>query len=126
MPAFDINVFAVLGLFLAFLMTLVALVSYWHFEVAKKHLAQREEELRTIKSETSEFRQKTAGAFVDQKSLKLRIETLERSLALANEQLDMQRQESERLRTDIKQLRAEYDTTKANLTDAYKRLRDKP
>lgn len=126
LATFDLNIFALLGLILAFIMTLVALSSYRSFEAAKKRLAQREAELRSTQVGAQEFRQRTAGAFVTQKSLKLQIETLERSLALANEQLDKERQESERLRADLKQLRADYEIMKLNLADAYKRLCEKP
>ncbi len=123
---FDLDVFAVLGLVLAFMMTLIALAAYRSYETTRKRLLEREAELKYVQSSAQEFRQKTSEAFVDQKTLKVRIETLERSLALANEQLDKEREESDRLRSDIRQLRAEYETTKENLTEAYKRMREKP
>lgn len=126
LATFDLNIFALLGLILAFVMTLVALSSYRSLETAKKRLAQREAELRSTQLGAQEFREKTSGAFVNKKSLELRIETLERSLALAHEQLEKERQESERLSAELKQLRADYETTKLNLADAYKRLREKP
>jgi len=58
--------------------------------------------------------------------LKLRIESLERSLANANEQLNSGREEAERLKNELAQLRSEYEVTKQSLTEAYKRLRENP
>jgi len=122
----DDQIFILLTLILALAMTLLALVSYYSYETTKKRLVDREAELRSIQTGAQEFRQKTTDAFMDQKSLKLRIETLERSLTLANEQIDEKRKENEQLQGDLTQLRKEYENTKMNLTEAYKRLREKP
>jgi sensor histidine kinase YesM len=124
MPTFDPSFFALLGLVLAFLMTLVALASYRSYEIARRRLLDRELELQSIQSGAKEFRQKAADAFVDQKSLRVRIDTLERSLSLANEQLYKEREESARLRAELNQLQSEYEATKVNLTEAFKRLRE--
>jgi septal ring factor EnvC (AmiA/AmiB activator) len=124
MPTFDPSFFALLGLVLAFLMTLVALASYRSYEIARRRLLDRELELHSIQSGAKEFRQKAADAFVDQKSLRVRIDTLERSLGLANEQLYKEREESARLRAELNQLQSEYEATKVNLTEAFKRLRE--
>jgi len=126
MQALADQIFILLTLILALAMTLLALVSYYSYETTKKRLVDREAELRSIQTGAQEFRQKTTDAFMDQKSLKLRIETLERSLVLANEQIDEKRSENEQLQGDLTQLRKEYENTKLNLTEAYKRLREKP
>jgi len=126
MHALDNQIFTLLTLILALVMTLLALASYHSYETTKKRLVDREAELKSIQTGAEEFRQKTSEAFMDQKSLKLRIETLERSLVLANEQIDEKRRENEQLQGDLSQLRKEYENTKMNLTEAYKRLREKP
>jgi len=107
-------------------MTLLALVSYHSYEITKRRLQDREAELKSIQSSALEFREKTSQAFLEQKSLKLRIESLERSLANANEQLNSGREEAERLKNELAQLRSEYEVTKQSLTEAYKRLRENP
>lgn len=107
-------------------MTLLALASYHSYEITKRRLQDREAELKTIQSSALEFREKTSQAFLEQKSLKLRIESLERSLAHANEELSSGRQEAERLENELAQLRSEYEVTKQSLTEAYKRLRENP
>jgi chromosome segregation ATPase len=126
MPVSDNQILTFLALILAFVMTLLALTSYRSYETTKKRLAEREAELNLVQTGAEEFRQKTSDAFMDQKSLKLRIDTLERSLALAREQLQEKENENKRLQGDLTQLRNEYETTKLNLTEAYKRLREAP
>lgn len=123
----DMNAFSLelLSLVLALVMTLLALASYNSYEKAKKLLGEREAELKSLQAGSWDFRQKASEAFADQKSLKLRIETLERSLALTNEQLDKERNQESQLRSELDQLRTEYEATKLNLTEAYKRLRNK-
>ena len=116
----------IISLGLALIMTLLALATYNSYETTKKRLSQVEAELQSVQRNSQEFKTKTAEAFVDQKSLRVRIETLERSLALANEQLNKEREEAERLSTNYTNLRAEYEATKSNLTEAYKRLRENP
>jgi chromosome segregation ATPase len=126
MTVSDNQILTLLALFLAFVMTLLALASYRSFETTKKRLVEREAELNLVQTGAEEFRQKTSDAFMDQKSLKLRIDTLERSLALAREQLQEKENENKRLQGDLTQLRSEYEKTKLNLTEAYKRLRETP
>lgn len=117
--------FTLLALILALIMTLLALASYRSYEITKKRLAEHEAEVKTIQTSAQEFRLKTSEAFADQKSLKLRIETLERTLTLTNQELEKERKESQRVQDELNQLRTEYENTKLNLTEAYKRLRER-
>jgi chromosome segregation ATPase len=126
MEVSDNQILTLLALFLALVTTLLALASYRSYETTKKRLVEREAELKLVQTGAEEFRQKTSDAFMDQKSLKLRIDTLERGLALAREQLQEKENENKRLQDDLTQLRNQYETTKLNLTEAYKRLRETP
>lgn len=126
MEVSDNQILTLLALILSLVMTLLALASYRSYETTKKRLVEREAELKLVQTGAEEFRQKTSDAFMDQKSLKLRIDTLERSLALAREQLQEKENENKRLQDDLTQLRNQYETTKLNLTEAYKRLRETP
>jgi chromosome segregation ATPase len=119
----DITV--ILSLILAFVMTLLALASYRSYESTKTRLEGKEAELKSVKGSAEEFRQRTSEAFADQKSLRLQIDTLERSLATANKQLDEQRHIENRVRSELHQLRMEYEATKQNLTEAYRQIRNK-
>jgi predicted nuclease with TOPRIM domain len=112
-----------LALGLALIMTLIALASYHSYETTRKRLLQVEAELQSVKAGSQDFRTKTTEAFAEQKSLRVRIESLERSLALAGEELNKEREEAGRLRVDYIQLTSEYEATKLNLTEAYKRMR---
>jgi cell shape-determining protein MreC len=124
MPILDDQMLNILALILAFTMTLLALVSYNSYEKTKKRLGEVEAELLLVKQNAKEFMEKTTDAFADQKALKIRTETLETSLALAHEQLNKEREETERLRADYAKLRSEYEATKFNLTEAYRRIRE--
>ena len=126
MQASPDQILSLLSLVLALVMTLLALASYHSYETMRKRHAEGEAEMRLIQTSAQDFRRKTSEAFMDQKSLIVRIETLERSLAAANEQLDKNRIENDRLQGELKELRKEYENTKLNLTEAYKRLREKP
>jgi peptidoglycan hydrolase CwlO-like protein len=126
MEVSDNQILTLLALILSLVMTLLALASYRSYETTKKRLVEREAELKLVQTGAEQFRQKTSDAFMDQKSLKLRIDTLERSLALAREQLQEKENENKRLQDDLTQLRNQYETTKLNLTEAYKRLRETP
>jgi chromosome segregation ATPase len=123
MPILDVQILNILALILALTMTLLALVSYNSYKNTKKRLGEVEAELLLVKQNAKEFREKTIDAFADQKAFKIRIETLERSLALAHEQLNKEREENERFRADYANLRSEYEATKLNLTEAYRRIR---
>jgi peptidoglycan hydrolase CwlO-like protein len=126
MEVSDNQILTLLALILSLVMTLLALASYRSYETTKKRLVEREAELKLVQTGAEQFRQKTSDAFMDQKSLKLHIDTLERSLALAREQLQEKENENKRLQDDLTQLRNQYETTKLNLTEAYKRLRETP
>jgi peptidoglycan hydrolase CwlO-like protein len=118
MEVSDNQILTLLALILSLVMTLLALASYRSYETTA--------ELKLVQTGAEQFRQKTSDAFMDQKSLKLHIDTLERSLALAREQLQEKENENKRLQDDLTQLRNQYETTKLNLTEAYKRLRETP
>lgn len=124
MAVFGEETFTLLALVLALVMTLLSLASYRSYEITKKRLREHEAELKTIQAGAQEFREKTSEAFADQKSLKIRIETLERTLTLTNQELDKERNESQRLKDELSRLRTEYENTKLNLTEAYKRIRE--
>jgi peptidoglycan hydrolase CwlO-like protein len=126
MEVSDNQILTLLALILSLVMTLLALASYRSYETTKKRLVEREAELKLVQTGAEQFRQKTSDAFMDQKSLKLHIDTLERSLALARVQLQEKENENKRLQDDLTQLRNQYETTKLNLTEAYKRLRETP
>jgi peptidoglycan hydrolase CwlO-like protein len=126
MEVSDNQILTLLALVLSLVMTLLALASYRSYETTKKRLVEREAELKLVQTGAEQFRQKTSDAFMDQKSLKLHIDTLERSLALARVQLQEKENENKRLQDDLTQLRNQYETTKLNLTEAYKRLRETP
>ena len=119
------DVIVLLSLGLAFIMTLLAIEAYHSYETTQKRLTNRDAELRLVQETAQEFRRQTSEAFADQKSLKLRIEALEGDLVLKDKQLYEERNQENQLRSELDKLRREYENTKMNLTEAFRRLREK-
>ncbi len=125
MAIFSAQIFTLLGLVLALVTTIIALVGYHEFEKTKKHLSRRDEQLGNLKQEFADFRAKSSQAFSDRNELRNRIESLETRLKVSYADLEKEREDFWRLSGELEKLRVDYETAKLNLTDAYKRLREK-
>ncbi len=124
MAIFSPQIFTLLGLILALVMTLTALVSYHLFEKTKKQLAERDERLKDLKQEFTDFTSKSSQAFSERNELRTRIDNLEARLKVSYADLEKEREDFWRLSGQLEKLRADYEAAKLNLSDAYKRLRE--
>jgi len=122
---FGQDIFVLLTLLLAFLMTLLALYSYLRYERMERLLGESREHLEGIRSEHEEFRSKTSGAFASRKDLELRIQALERSLGMAHEEGQRTKDALSRAAEEHQRLKRELETTRDNLRGAYENLRER-
>ncbi len=125
MAIFSGEIFTLLGLILAFVTTLIALLGYRQFEKTKKQLDGRDGQFKNLKEEFADFRSKSSQAFSDRNELRNRIESLETRLKVSYADLEKEREDFWRISGELEKLRADYEAAKLNLSDAYKRLREK-
>jgi predicted nucleic acid-binding Zn-ribbon protein len=121
---FGQDIFVLLTLLLAFLMTLLALYSYLRYERSERLLREAKEHLAGMESEHEQFRSKVSVAFASRKDLELRIQSLERSLGMAHEDAQRGKDALVSATEEQQRLKKELETTRGNLQTAFENLRD--
>lgn len=125
MLLFGQDIFVLLVLLLAFLMTMLSLYTYLKYEKAEKLLNESKGHLDVLRREHEEFRLSASEAFGDRKSLELRIQELERSLGMAHEEAQRAKDSLVRAAEEHQRMKKELESTRENLRVAYANLRER-